>query len=198
VNDEEPLPPPPTTRRRTFILAGLGTAVLAVAGLEWLPRKAAIGNPRREQTVGTLLAFTAALFGHDLAAHPEDAADLTDRLETLASVDSYPYDCAVLVRYLDELAAKRGASSFTACSESQKESIVGHLMAIDARSLHARVLSRVSPGMRDYYRMRWSTVPMLAWVYRHSAAAWRARGYSRWPGVAGDWRETLSRGTPYP
>ncbi len=55
MNDEEPLPPPPTTQRRTFILAGLGAAVLAVAGLKWLPRKAAIGNPPREQTAGTLL-----------------------------------------------------------------------------------------------------------------------------------------------
>jgi hypothetical protein len=198
VNDEEPLPPPPPTQRRTFILAGLGAAVLAVAGLEWLPRKAAIGNPPREQTAGTLLAFTAALFGHDLAADTEDAADLTDRLEILASVDSFPRDCAVLVHYLDELATKRGARSFTACSAAQKESIVGRLMAIEIGSLHARVLSRVSPGMREYYRMRWSTVPMLSWVYQHSAAAWRARGYPRWPGVAGDWRESLSRGTPYP
>jgi hypothetical protein len=197
VNDEEPLPPP-TTQRRTFILAGLGAAVLALAALEWLPRKAAIGNPPPEQTVGTLLAFTAALFGHDLSAHAEDAADLTDRLETFASVDSFPHDCAVLVHYLDERAAARGARSFTSCSASQKDSIVGQLMAIDTRSWRARVLSRISPGMREHYRMRWSTVPLLAWLYQHSAAAWRARGYSRWPGVAGDWRETLSRGTPYP
>jgi hypothetical protein len=197
VNDEPP-PPPPTTQRRTFILAGLGAAVLAVAGLEWLPRKAAIGNPPREQTVGTLLAFTAALFGHDLTTHPEDAADLTDRLANFASVDPFPRDCAVLEHYLDELAAKRGASSFTACNDSQKDSIVGELMAIDTRSLRARVLSRVSPGMREHYRMRSSTVPLLAWLYRHSAAAWLTRGYSRWPGIAGDWRESLSRGVPYP
>jgi hypothetical protein len=197
VNDEEPLPPS-TTQRRMFILAGLGAAALALAGLKWLPRKAASGNPPREQTMVTLLAFTAALFGRDLSARAEDASDLADRLETFASIDTFPRDCAVLAQYLDELAAKRGAKSFTSCSASQKDSIVGELMAIDARSLRARVLSRLSPGMREHYRMRSSTVPLLAWLYRHSAAAWRARGYSRWPGIAGDWRETLSPGTPYP
>jgi hypothetical protein len=46
--------------------------------------------------------------------------------------------------------------------------------------------------------MRGSTIPSLEWLYRHSAAAWRARGYTRWPGIPGDWRETLVAGAPYP
>ena len=192
--NEEPLPPP--TRRRTFILAGLGAAALALIGLEWLPRKAAIGNSPRERTLGTLFAFTVALFGRDLSEHPESAADLSDRLDTFAS--TLPRDCAVLAQYLDELAAKRGAKAFTSCNDSQRDSIVAEVMAIDFESLSARVLSRVSPGMREHYRMRSMTVSLLAWMYRHSASAWRARGYSRWPGMAGDWRESLSRGVPYP
>lgn len=193
--NQEPLPPP-TTRRRTFILAGLGAAALALAGLRWLPRNAALGNLPRERTLATLLAFTGALFGRDLAEHPESAADLSDRIDTFAS--TLPRDCAVLAHYLDELAARRGAKAFTSCSGSQKDSIVAEVMAIDVKSFRARVLSRVSPGMREHYRMRWSTVPLLAWMYRHSASAWRTRGYSRWPGIAGDWRETLSPGVPYP
>ena len=31
-----------------------------------------------------------------------------------------------------------------------------------------------------------------------SAAAWRARGYTRWPGVAGDRHDVLAPGAPYP
>jgi hypothetical protein len=194
--NEEPLPP--LTRRRTFILGGLGAGALALAGLKWLPRKAAVGNSALEQTVATLLAFMGALFGRDLAEHAEGAADLSDRLEIFASAEDLRHECAVLAHYLDELAAKQGAKSFTSCSGAQKESIVDRIMSIDVSSLGARVLSRVSPGMREYYRMRWLTAPSLAWVYQHSAVAWRTRGYSRWPGIAGDWRESLSRGAPYP
>jgi hypothetical protein len=71
-------------------------------------------------------------------------------------------------------------------------------MLIDPKSFKARILSRLSVGERDHYRMRWSIVPSLGWMYRHSAAAWRARGYARWPGVAGDWHEVLAPGAPYP
>jgi hypothetical protein len=188
----------PTTRRRTFILAGLGAAALALAGLRWLPRKAAIGKSPHEHTVATLLAFTGAMYGHDLAEHPESAADLSDRLEIFTVAEDWPRDCAVFAQYVDELAVKQGATSFIASSAPQREASVAQVMAIEPKSLTARVLSRLSPAMREHYRMRSMTVPMLQWIYRHSAAPWRIRGYSRWPGVAGDWRESLSPGTPYP
>jgi hypothetical protein len=191
-------PSPTLTRRRTFILGGLGAAALAFAGLAWLPRKAALGNSPLEQTIATLLAFTGALFGRDLAEHAEDAADLADRLATFASADPLRRECAVLAHYLDELAAKQGAASFSSCSGAQQQTIVDRIMSIGPKSLRTRVLSRVSPGMHEHYWMRWSTVPMLAWMYRHSAAAWRTRGYARWPGIAGDWHEVLSPGPPYP
>jgi hypothetical protein len=194
--NEEPLPS--LTRRRTFILGGLGAAALAFAGLSWRLRKGALSHSPLEQTTATLLAFTGALFGRDPADAGEGVADLSDRIAVLVSSEPMRREGAVLAHYLDEMAAKQGGTSFRSCTPAQQASIVDGVMSIDTKSFSARLLSHGTPGMRERFRMRSTTVPLLAWLYRHSAAAWRARGYSRWPGIAGDWRETLSPGAPYP
>jgi len=191
----------PLIRRRTMILGSLGAAALAFVALHWLPREPGTGQSAGERNPaelkGRLLAFIGALFGRDLSAL--DLEDLSGRLdELLAAGGILLHDAAVLVRQLDERAMKQGASGFASCSVSQKAGIVEQVMSIDPKSMRARVLSRLSRDQRDVNRMRWSIVPQLAWLYRHSAPAWRARGYARWPGVAGDWRETLAPGAPYP
>jgi len=145
----------------------------------------------------TLLAFIGALFGRVLS--PLDTADLAERVAYLmAFEDALEGDCRALALYLDHLAALRGSPAFTHCEPASQASIVDQVMQIDVNSMAARLLTRLSAGHRAYYRMRWSAVPQLAWLYRHSPAAWRARGYTRWAGVAGDWREVLHPGAPYP
>jgi hypothetical protein len=194
-------PSPPVVRRRTVIVAGLAAAALAFVGLAWRSRQADADKDGGEHDSAlvkpTLLAFLGALYGRALSA--EDTADLSDRLgELFAAGGVLTHEAAVLARHLDELAAKAGAASFESCGQPQRERIVAQIMSIDPKSLRARVLSRLFSSRRDFYRMRWSIVPQLAWIYRHSGAAWRARGYSRWPGMPGDWHEITVPGAPYP
>lgn len=192
----DPNPRPTSMTRRRFVFAGLGGGLLALFALTRLhrasPGPVRAGPPPREP----LIAFLGALFGRDLTR--EDRADLSERLALFTADPALGHGCSVLAEHLDRMARGEKARDFMSCEPDAKGRIVDRLMAIDAHSLSARLLSHVSAHLRDYYRMRWSTVPSLEWLYRHSAPAWRARGYTRWPGVPGDWRVTLVPGPPYP
>jgi hypothetical protein len=197
VNDK---PSTPVTQRRTFILGALGAAALALVGLTFKSRDDS--TPPSEpgdlsQVKATLLVFIGAMFGRALVG--EDRADMSDRLDLyFASDAALRHEGAVLARYLDDQAQSHANAGFVSCSESQQQIILAQVMTINPKSLKARVLSRLASGERDFYRMRWSIVSSLVWMYRHSAAAWRARGYTRWPGVAGDRHDVLAPGAPYP
>ena len=185
--------------RRAFIGGSLAALVAGVLGWRWLSGGRRATPPAGQGSAearATLLGFLGALFGRELSA--PDAEDLSQRLDLFASNEALRRDCETLVLHLDELAATQGASRFNACSPPQRERIVGQIMRIDPKTFRARLLSKFFAGRRDFYRMRWSAVPSLAWLYRHSAAAWRARGYTRWPGVPGDWHEIVAPGPPYP
>jgi hypothetical protein len=185
--------------RRAFIGGSLAVLVAGVLGWRWLPGRRGASPPvgaGSGEARATLLGFISALFGRELSA--PDVEDLSQRLDQFASNEALRRDCETLVLHLDELAATQGASRFNACSPSQREQIVGQIMRIDPKTFRARLLSKFFAGQRDFYRMRWSAVPSLAWLYQHSAAAWRARGYTRWPGVPGDWHEIVAPGPPYP
>jgi hypothetical protein len=190
----------PTTRRRTFILGAAGAATLGFVGLtfKWRENFAQQSEPRDlDRIKATVLVFIGAMYGRALVG--EDKADMSDRLDLFFSEDAaMRHEGAVLARYLDDQAQTRAATAFVACNDAQQQAILTQVMMIDPRSIKARILSRLSAGERDHYRMRWSIIPSLGWLYRHSAAAWRARGYARWPGVAGDWHEVLAPGAPYP
>ena len=193
-------PSTPVTQRRTFILGTLGAAALGFVGLTFKTRhdltpQSAPGD--LSQVKATLLIFIGAMFGRPLLG--EDRADMVERLDLyFASDAALRHEGAVLADYLDDQARARAGTDFIACSDSVQQVILTQVMMIDPRSLKARVLSRVSSSQRDHYRMRWSIVSSFVWMYRHSAAAWRARGYTRWPGVAGDWHDVLAPGAPYP
>jgi hypothetical protein len=197
VNDK---PSTPLTQRRTFILGSLGAATLGFVGLtyQWRHDFAQQSEPGDLGRIkATVLVFIGALFGRALAG--EDLADMSDRLDLFFSEDvGMRHEGAVLASFLDDQAQARAGTAFVACNDAQQQAILTTLMMIDPKSLKARILSRLSANERDHYRMRWSIVPSLGWMYRHSAAAWRARGYTRWPGVAGDWHDVLAPGAPYP
>lgn len=193
--------PKALNRRRILKIGTLGAATLAAFGFTRVNRHTALGG---SDTAGvlmdftpTVLAFVGALFGKELAAG--DAADLSDRLKyNFAKDDSFKRDCVFLARYVERQARERGAGALAACTDAQKDAIVDSLMHIDPQSVIARLLSRSVPSEREHYRMRASTIGRLSWIYRHSSAAWRARGYRRWPGVPGDWHEVLEPGAAYP
>jgi hypothetical protein len=190
----------PTTGRRTFILGAAGAATLGFVGLtvKWRENFAQQSEPGDLGPIkATVLVFIGAMYGRALVG--EDKADMSDRLDLFFSEDpAVRHEGAVLARYLDDQAQTRAGTAFVACNDAQQQAILTQVMMIDPRSIKARILSRLSASERDHYRMRWSIIPSLGWLYRHSAAAWRARGYTRWPGVAGDWHEVLAPGAPYP
>lgn len=190
------------SRRRLLGFASLATALgaLAAVGHEWPPSRVR-GARNAESDAGTvhltLVSFIGALFGR--VPSQLDAADLAERVAYLLGFnEAVGGDCRALAVHLDHLAAQQGSSAFNQCEPATQASIVDQVMRIDVNSIAARLLTRLSASHRAYYRMRWAAVPQLAWLYRHSPAAWRARGYSRWAGVAGDWREVLRPGSAYP
>jgi hypothetical protein len=192
------VPPQPLSRRRMMLLGSWAAAACGAAG--WFSSGPA-PVPRRagdtDADTGTLLAFIAAMFGRTFSL--QDRTELSDRLAYMRQYRASQWrDCSVLAAYLDRQAGQDGAGDFASCSASQKASIVDEIMQLPPNSRMAFFLSRFSRTERDFYRMRWSAVPQLAWIYRHSPAAWRARGYQRWPGVCGNWRDVLAPGAPYP
>jgi hypothetical protein len=199
LSSSEPRPRPSRLTRRGFLVAGLGGGVLALLVLSRLrPRFLGGDPPYADPSTARepLIAFMGALFGRDLTA--EDHTDLSARLALFSTDATLGRDCVVFADHLQALARAENAHDFVSCDPAARQRIVERVMAVDPHSLSARLLAHVSAHMRDLSRMRWSTIPSLAWIYRHSAPAWRARGYSRWPGVPGDWRETLVPGPPYP
>jgi hypothetical protein len=197
VNDK---PSTPVTQRRTFLLGAVGAATLGFVGFafRWRHDFATQSEPGDlAQVKATVLVFIGAMFGRVLVG--EDLSDMSERLDLFFASDAaLRHEGAVLARYLDDQAQTRAGTAFVSCNEAQQQAILTQVMMIDPKSLKARVLSRLSSTQADFYRMRWSIVSSLAWMYRHSAAAWRARGYTRWPGVAGDWHDVLAPGAPYP
>jgi hypothetical protein len=100
-------------------------------------------------------------------------------------------------RELDRLAHSFGSNSFAATDDARRTAIVLQIMQIDPASLRARLLAHLSPERYQRYRAR-LMLPALTWLYRHSGVPWRARGYTRWPGIPGSWREYLKPGNAYP
>jgi hypothetical protein len=188
--------------RRRLLAAGAAGVCLAFLGFRVLaPRLRGSSTLEGADQLSseaqlTVLAFIGALFGTELVG--DDLTDLSDRLSYRLTSDAvFRDECTVLMQYLDSLAREHRAVGFSSCDGMRKESIVNQIMTINYNSVLARFQSRVSNYQHNYYRMRSSTVWKLAWLYRNSAAAWRRRGYRRWPGVPGDWREILAPGAPY-
>jgi hypothetical protein len=195
------------SRRRLLILAAVGSAVGAVIWLKPMLRRsrsqqvsiadlsapAATITRDMGSTLDTVITFIGALFGRALS--DTDSAELRERLaETLSQQPGRAQDYSVLAQQLDRLARDAGAAGFIMANTAQRGGIVDQIMHIDPGATWSRILAHLSPGRRQYYRMRSTTVPDLVWLYRYSGVPWRARGYDRWPGIPGDWHEYLTAG----
>lgn len=188
-----------TIRRRRLIAGMLAAAAGGVTGLLLRERRVAAERPASTDpahATTVLLAFIATLFGHELTA--ADREDLASRLAALLGAPVIGADCLMLAQYLDHRGWHADGRPFAACAAPRREEIVVRVMGIDYKSMLVRLWSRISPAERAFLRMRWSAVSQLQWMYRHSSVPWRIRGYTRWPGVAGNWRDVLTAGRPYP
>jgi len=184
--------------RRRF-LYGTGAAVALAGVAAWIRRFGSEpGLPPSGTTALTpVVVFLGVLFGHELS--DADRNELSDRLAfTVSATPALGADYQVLGRQLDRLVEEGGGASFLRASPAQRETVVDRLMRIAPPSLLERLWAHVVHSRKQYYRMRFETVPQLAWLYRHSGVAWRARGYTRWQGIPGDWREYTRPGAPYP
>jgi hypothetical protein len=200
-------PLPGVSRRRLLKFAGVGGIAAAASVLipgiwrEPWPYAGGVDDDlsaqARRATLTTTIAFMGALFGRALTG--EDQKDLRERLEyTVEKEPSRLQAYAVLARRLDQSARNSGALEFAAAPAGAQTQILDGMMSIRHETLRARLLSRISAPAARHYRMRSYTIPALCWLYANSGVAWRARGYERWPGIPGNWREILSAGKPYP
>ncbi|HEY3785399.1 MAG TPA: twin-arginine translocation signal domain-containing protein [Steroidobacteraceae bacterium] len=192
-------PDPKVISRRRF-LYGAGALVALVAVVGWLKKSARHSAPGPSGTAAALapaVAFLGALFGRELS--DADRTELTDRLAFAVRVTpGLSADYEVLARQLDRLARDSGGGQFLKASSAQREAIIDRIMRIEPPSLAERAWAHFVRTRKRYYHMRFETVPQLAWLYRHSGVPWRARGYARWQGIPGDWREYTRAGAPYP
>ncbi len=150
-----------------------------------------------DRTVADNTAFLAgALFGDSL--HGQALSDLRNNVEFIAQVDSgWRSDFAMIATYVDDLARSYGAVSFAAATDDVRERIVDDIMRPSIDSQRSELAALISAHERTRRFLRTDAIPLLAHAYTSSGAAWRRRGYARWPGIPGDPREYTRPGSPY-
>ena len=193
------------SRRRVLIFFGVGAAATATLFLgrprARLPASGAgkrdLSQKERLAVLATATTFMGILFGRTLTS--EDQVELLDRLNfTIAQDPTRLQDYAELKLYLDYTARRQGATAFVLSTTATQSELLDRLMSIRFRWWQV-LLSREFGGQSArFQRIVTVIVPGLAWLYANSGVPWRARGYDRWPGIPGDWRDVLRPGNPIP
>lgn len=186
----------PLSRRRVLLMAAAAAVVAgaAVTGLGVVRRRVNTGTPvtmTDAKALETVVHFIGALFGATLT--DVDRTELLAALQYALVLDEvYGVGFRALVGHLNQAARAAGAADFRGTSPVQADTIVGDLMRTDGDSA---LLAAESVTSVDAHRVRdvvtW-VVPKLEVLYRRSGVPWRARGYQRWPGVAGNWTDYLT------
>jgi hypothetical protein len=211
MNDETPAPHGGSTmnrRRATAAIAALIAGIAAAISVPFARRERSRRlhqehhkgppdhSPVDAAVVERVALFSGALCGHrlrDQALH-----DLSQSVEFMAQADSgWRPDFVQLAAYVDRRARALGAAGFKAADDDVRERIVDEIMRTQTDSRRSAFLALVSADERMRRFARGSVVDKLARAYRTSGAAWRRRGYTRWPGVAGDPREYTREGPAY-
>ncbi len=181
-----------TWSRRGFLAVGaigVSAAGLAAAWRRWrtigtlehpqdLPGDA-LQNP---DVKSTLVRFMGAMHGVQLKT--VDIEDLASRLEFAAAVDgAWAEEYRWFAGYLDELARDASQVSFIDADPDTQASLIRSVIQpeIDFRTQRIRAFFAVEG--RRILRMRKTTIPHLARLYRMSGVPWRQRGYTSWPGM---------------
>lgn len=159
-----------------------------------MPRDGVAPMPAdRARLLGHVVTFIGDLHGRPLT--DTDTAELRDRLEF--SIEAEPsrwLEYRQLIDWLDARCRAQGVGQYGGAGAASRARAITELMAIDPYSRTANALSRVSKRAARVYSLRRDTVHELVWLYNNSGVPWRARGYRRWPGIPGDWREVLAAG----
>jgi hypothetical protein len=140
--------------------------------------------------------LAGALFGHSL--RDQELSDVRRNVEFVAQVDGgWRSDFAMIAAYVDALAHSYGAVSFGGASDDVRERIVDDIMRPPIDSRRSELAALISARERTRRFLRSDAIPLLAHAYSSSGAAWRRRGYARWPGIPGDPREYTRPGSRY-
>ncbi len=192
-------------RRRLLISIAFGTTATAAGLLAKLrsqfpkaEKGSRDGSPAaREQVMDAAIKFMSRLFGHQLTA--EDRHELLERLEfAVAHEPKRLWDYADLKRYLDDRARERGAVDFLTSGSDDQDAILDKLMTARFSRWQVELLREFPGRAGRYHRIVTVIIPGLSWLYANSGVTWRARGYERWQGIPGDWREVLAPGKSLP
>lgn len=156
--------------------------------------KGIVSNAPLNSTLSnTLVSFIGAMFGEDFVR--QDHYELSELVTFAASADNgWVAEYRWLATYIDNMAKKTGAESFSSASPELRESIMLNIMSRPASSFKSRLLAMTSEPELLRRRMQFTTIPHLRRIYLASGVPWRKRGYQSWPGVPGDPREYTRQG----
>ena len=137
--------------------------------------------------------FVGAAYGRQF--NEVDNKELLGRLHTLVTQDdAWRPRLSWFSAFLDELAIAANEKSFAELSIDERETVVNGVLAHSIDSRRSKVLAFFSADERVRRLSHRATIPRLQRIYLTSGIPWRARGYSRWPGVPGDAREYTRAG----
>ncbi|MGH7710173.1 MAG: hypothetical protein ACREOG_02755 [Gemmatimonadaceae bacterium] len=153
-------------------------------------------TPVDSSVVELIALFSGALFGHTLKG--QELRDMRANVELVAQTDGgWRPEFALIANFVDRRARAHGAQGFADASDDVRERIVDEIMRPATKSRRSELLALVSEDERTRRFLRSDAVGVLARAYRSSGAAWRRRGYARWPGIPGDPREYTRQGPAY-
>ena len=182
------------SRRQVLVATGGGIAGIAgVAGYRRWNRLASAthtqgatdDSPFDQVILDTIVDFLATFFG--ITVSPADRAELVQRLTLSRRADSnWRVEYQQLADIADRLALHRRQASFSAAPGAVRSEIVAEMLLPEETRRRRRIRAFFTMDGENFIRLQRSTVPHLARVYRTSGVPWRRRGYTSWPGVAGD------------
>ena len=185
------------SRRRFLAIAGAGLAVAGSVAIypaiqKYWQTSHVKGSPDKSpfdgNTLETVAFFVAALYGRTLNA--SDREELVSQLKFAVQEDSgWRSEYSWLARHVDEAARQLGAADLKSVNDRQKEQVVLSIMTKPWGGKKSKLYAVFSEKERMRQRMHRSTFRQLQKIYLSSGVPWRHRGYSSWPGVAGDPRE---------
>jgi hypothetical protein len=125
----------------------------------------------------------------------QDHHELSGLVSFSASADNgWATEYRWLSSYVDNMAKRAGAESFSSATPELRESVMQNIMSRPTSSFTLRLLAIASGQGLLRKRMSITTIPHLRRIYLASGVPWRRRGYQSWPGVPGDPREYTRQG----
>lgn len=202
---------PSKLSRRKFLLISGGAASLFVVGGYLFTRLNIFGknddngfhvtggkdsSPFDQGVSESVALFLTTAYGRNVPI--TDLQELEQRLDFAAKEDSgWRDEYNWLSVELDNIVAKLKFNDFNKLEYAKRIDVVADLFSNSPRTKRSRILALFSSHERQRLRFWKSTIPHLSRLYMHSGMPWKARGYSSWPGIAGNSSDYRTIGPEY-